>query len=166
MVLMTSKTLIGWEEWFSLPDLGLPAIKAKIDSGAKTSCIHATHIKVIEEDGKKFVTFNVWPVQKTKKVKIKCKAPLLDYRYVSDSGGHKEKRYVIKTPILVSGKTYNIEITLADRKTMAFRMLLGRQAMRTARMAIDPAKSCCLGKHKNKAILKLYEGKIKSASVQ
>ncbi|PIR31744.1 MAG: ATP-dependent zinc protease [Alphaproteobacteria bacterium CG11_big_fil_rev_8_21_14_0_20_44_7] len=154
---MTTKTLVGWEEWFSLPELGLPAIKAKIDSGAKTSSIHATQIKVSEEDGRQYVSFNVCPLQKTVKHKLRCKALLVDRRYVSDSGGHKEKRYVIKTPIVVNGKSYDIEITLADRKTMAFRMLLGRKAMRAAHIIVDPAKSCCLGKHKNSEIKTLYE---------
>ena len=158
MALITTKTLVGWEEWFSLPDLGLPAIKAKIDSGAKTSSIHANRIKVFEEDGKKFVSFWIYPIQKTGEYRTKCIAPLVDQRYVSDSGGHREKRYVIKTKIgFNGGKEKEIEITLADRKTMAFRMLLGREAMKKCHMIVDPSQSCCLGKMKIKEAKKLYE---------
>ena len=160
MALITTKTLVGWEEWFKLPDLDLPAIKAKIDSGAKTSSIHANRIKVFEEDGKRMVSFWIYPIQKTTQYRIKCTAPLVDQRLVSDSGGHREKRYVIKTTLgFNDGKEKEIEITLADRKTMAFRMLLGREAMKKCSMIVDPSSSCCLGKMKNKDAKLLYSDK-------
>lgn len=159
MVLIATKTMVGWEEWASLPNLGLPAIKAKIDTGAKTSCLHAFNIKPFTKNGEKFVRFRIHPVQKTKKITVKCEAPLVDRRFVTDSGGHREKRYVIKTPVILGRRTYDIEVTLTDRENMVFRMLLGRQALGKARMIVDPIKSCCLGKRSKDEVLRHYIGR-------
>ena len=156
MVVIATKTVVGWEEWVGLPQLGLPLIKAKVDTGAKTSAIHAENIKVFSKQGKKYVSFHINPIQKSTKIRVKCTAELVDRRYVTDSGGHREKRYVIRTPIIIGRKVYDIELTLSDRQTMVFRMLLGRQAMSKARLMVDPIKSCCLGKRSKEEVIRQY----------
>lgn len=155
--LLKNRTLVGWREWFSLPELGLPAVRAKIDTGAKTSSLHAFNIKIIKKGEDRFAQFDIHPMPKHKNITVTCRAPLVDRRFVTDSGGHREKRYVIKTPIMVNDKLYNIEITLADRETMVFRMLIGRQAMQTANIAVIPSKSHLLGKYDEDEVLELYE---------
>ncbi len=134
---MVEKALIGWQEWCSLPGLGIGSLKAKIDTGAKTSALHATDIKVITIDGQEFVKFCVHEAH--------CIAPLVDTRVVINSGGNREKRHVIKTGIAMGPFKWNIEITLTNRGPMTFRMLLGRQALR-GRFFIDPKKRFALGK--------------------
>ncbi len=156
MVLIATKTIVGWEEWASLPGIGLPLIKAKVDTGAKTSSIHAFDIKIVKKGGRRLVRFKIHPVQKSRKITVKCEAELIDQRYVTDSGGHREKRCVIKTPMILGRKRYDVEVTLADRETMAFRMLLGREAMSKARLIVDPGKSCCLGKRSKQEVLGFY----------
>ena len=160
MVVIATKTLVGWEEWLSLKEIGLPLIKAKIDTGAKTSALHAFKIKPFIMNGQKYASFYIHPMQNNKKVKVKCIAPIVDRRYVSDSGGHKERRFVIETPMTIGRKTYDIEITLTDRDTMSFRMLLGRQALAAAGLIVDPAKSFCLGMNKKADVLGMYRKNI------
>jgi hypothetical protein len=144
--------IIGWREWISLPDLHLPFIKAKVDTGARTSALHSFDLKVTTERGQKRAHFKIHPVQGRNDIIVSCSADVTDYRYVSDSGGHKEKRYVIVTPIEIGGMSWEIELTLANRETMSFRMLLGRSAMKN--LIIEPAHSYLLGKPKG--ILKTY----------
>lgn len=151
------KTLIGWEEWCTFPNLSLPAIKAKIDTGAKTSCLHAFNLKTFTENGQKFVRFAIHPLQNNKKIVRVCTAPVVDYRFVTNSGGKREKRYVIASDITMNEKTWRIEITLTQRDTMSFRMLLGREAMRKGKLIVDPAKSCLLKKIKKLASEQLYK---------
>lgn len=155
--LLKNKTVVGWREWFSLPGLGLPAIRAKIDTGAKTSSLHAFNIKIIKKGLNRFAQFDIHPMPKHKNITVTCRAPLVDRRYVTDSGGHREKRYVINTPILVKDKIYDIEITLADRETMVFRMLLGRQAMHIAGLVVAPGRAHLLGRMQEDEVLELYE---------
>ncbi|MEO0379888.1 MAG: 30S ribosomal protein S6--L-glutamate ligase [Pseudomonadota bacterium] len=119
----------GWEEWVALPDLGLPALKAKIDTGARTSALHANNIEVFGPANKPKVRFNVFPVAGKENVNITCSAPIKDRREVTSSNGEAELRYVIETPLSVGGQTWPIEVTLTDRSTMSARMLLGRQAL-------------------------------------
>jgi len=140
------KTIIGWEEWCALPDLGLPAVKAKIDTGAKTSALHAYDIETFTEDSTDYVRFKIHPLQKNNKLERCCVAPLADYRFVTSSNGEREKRYVIKTRIDFPDTAIEAELTLTSRHNMAFRMLLGREALRKAKFAVDPAKSFLLGK--------------------
>lgn len=147
------KTLIGWEEWCAFPDLGLPAIKAKVDTGAKTSALHAYDIKPFTKEGVKHVRFKIHPLQKNQKLEIECTAPLSDHRSITSSNGEREKRYVIKTPMKIGEKTIATELTLTSRHKMAFRMLLGRDAICKAKLAVDPAKSFLLGKIKDSAEL-------------
>lgn len=144
-----AKTMIGWEEWCAFPDLGLPAIKAKVDTGAKTSSIHAYDIKPVTKDGQKYVRFKIHPLQKNKTLEVQCEAPLSDFRSVTSSNGEREKRYVIKTPMKLGNKTIEAEVTLTSRHKMTFRMLLGRDAIAKAKFTVDPVKSFLLGKVKD-----------------
>ncbi len=138
--------MIGWKEWVSLPKLKLPAVKAKVDTGARTSSLHAFEIKPFMERGTQKVRFSVHPIQGRNDIVVTCEEKVVDHRYVSDSGGHREKRYVIETPIEFGGFSFPIEITLANRETMSHRMLIGRSAMKS--LMIDPAHSYLLGRPK------------------
>ena len=145
------KKMIGWEEWCAFPELGLPAIKAKVDTGAKTSSLHAYDVHTFNQDGQKFVKFKVHPLQKNEELEIECTAPLHDFRGVTSSNGEREKRYVIKTPLKIGDKQIDAEVTLTSRHKMTFRMLLGRDAISKARLTVDPVKSFQCGKIKNPA---------------
>jgi hypothetical protein len=138
--LKKAQITLGWREWVSLPALGLDQIKAKVDTGARTSTLHAFRISEFEADGRQKVEFLVHPNQRDHETVVKCTADIVDRRSVRDSGGHSERRWVIKTPLLLGGRTWPIEMTLTERDNMLFRMLLGRTAM--AGIAIvDPKKS-------------------------
>ncbi|MFQ1699906.1 30S ribosomal protein S6--L-glutamate ligase [Loktanella agnita] len=119
----------GWEEWVSLPALGLPALKAKIDTGARTSALHAYDIEPFGPADKPLVRFSVHPIAGRDDVEVSCSAPLLDQREVTSSNGESENRYVIATEISVAGRIWPIEVTLTDRSSMTSRMLIGRQAL-------------------------------------
>jgi hypothetical protein len=142
------KTRIGWREWVALPALGLSDIKAKIDTGARTSALHAFDVEPYTENGVEMIWFAIHPIQKRNDIVQECRCVLHDQRWVSDSGGHREKRYVIQTDIHMAGQTWPIELTLTNRDTMKFRMLLGRTAM-SGRLVVDPSSSYVLGKRKS-----------------
>lgn len=137
--------ILGWREWAALPDLGLPAIKAKIDTGALTSALHAFLIEPYSQDGRDMVRFLIHPLQRDQDFSIECHYPIHDYRSVSDSGGHREMRHVIRSDLELAGERWPIELTLTNRDTMLFRMLLGRRAM-VDRFLVDPAASYVNGK--------------------
>ncbi|MBU1138420.1 MAG: ATP-dependent zinc protease [Proteobacteria bacterium] len=141
----SDKKMLGWREWLSLPDIGIPAIKAKVDTGAKTSALHAFAVEPFEEGGIAKVRFKIHPLQKKTGVVLTCEAPIADQRVVSDSGGHKELRYIIFTTIVLGGITTHAELTLTDRDSMLFRMLLGRSAM-AGTYIVDPAASYLAGR--------------------
>lgn len=119
----------GWEEWVALPDLGLPALKAKVDTGARTSALHAHDIEVFGPAAKPKVRFNVHPIAGREDISITCSAPLVDRREVTSSNGEGEQRFVISTQLEVGGQSWPIEVTLTNRAGMNSRMLLGRQAL-------------------------------------
>ena len=127
-------TDIGWREWLALPELGLPAIKAKVDTGARTSALHAWWVEPFDDGGAPWLRFAMHPLQRNTDLSTTCTAPIADRRAVSDSGGHREARYVIETLMRIGAHERRIEITLTDRDTMLFRMLLGRTAMRGLRV--------------------------------
>ena len=139
--------IIGWREWVSLPMLGLPDIKAKVDTGARTSSLHAFSLEPYKEGDKDKIKFDIHPVQRDTSQVVTCFADIVDKRWVTDSGGRSEERYVIETPVIIGGQTWNIEITLTERDNMLFRMLLGRRAIRK-RFLINPARSFLTKKNK------------------
>jgi hypothetical protein len=140
--------VIGWREWLALPELHVPYIKAKIDTGARTSALHAFFVEPFIKDDQQMVRFGVHPLQKRLDVEIFCEAPVKDFREVSDSGGHREMRYVIETEILLGEYSRRIEMTLTNRDNMKFRMLLGRTAMEG--LQVIPDQSYLTGRKRHK----------------
>lgn len=138
---------IGWREWIALPDLGIPALKAKIDTGARTSALHAFSVEPFMENGTQKVRFAIHPLQKRTDIELICVADVIDQRYVSDSGGHREMRYVIRSKIIIGTTEIEAEITLTDRDSMQFRMLLGRTAL-AGTFLVAPSLSYCAGPRK------------------
>jgi hypothetical protein len=139
------KPRIGWKEWCALPELNIKEIKAKIDTGACTSALHAQVLSISEYGGEQFIRFRVFPHQSDRYAPKVCKAKLVAKRYVMSSNGQKERRYVIKTRVTVGKTSFLTEITLTDRSPLRFRMLLGRLALRK-NFLIDPAKSHIQGR--------------------
>ncbi len=121
--------IVGWREWVALPDLGLPAVKAKVDTGAKTSSLHAFDIETVHEDGRERVRFAVQPLQQNEQLVVRAVADVADERSVTSSSGHEELRVVIRTPLHLGDAVWPVELTLTDRRAMRLRMLLGRQAL-------------------------------------
>jgi hypothetical protein len=138
---------LGWREWVGLPDLGIRQIKAKVDTGARTSALHAFELRPYVENGRQRVEFSIHPVQKDLETVLTCTADIVDQRIVTDSGGHKEERYVIRTTLSIGSDTWPIEMTLTGRDDMRFRMLLGRTAIKN-RAVVDPGRSYVVGKKK------------------
>lgn len=151
-----TKKIIGWKEWFSLDCIALPAIKGKIDTGAKTSALHAFNIETFYIEDVEYVRFDIHPLQKNKRLVRSCISRVIDRRMVSDSSGKKEKRIVIKSDLKIGDSKIRVELTLTNRDNMSFRMLLGREAIMQAKMVVDISKSFVQGKLKKSKILKLY----------
>lgn len=138
------KASLGWREWVGLPALGLERIKAKVDTGARTSALHASSVTAFAVEGRPWVRFFVQPLQRSQALAVRCEAPVADRRRVRDSGGREELRYVIKTLLRIGSDERLVEMTLTDRNNMGFRLLVGRTAIRD-RYVVDPGRSYLLG---------------------
>ena len=141
---MANKIIVGSEEWCSLPGLGLPAIKARVDSGAATSSLHAFNIVPFQRDGELWISFEVHPLQNDRSVVVRHEAPVLEQRSVRNTSGISENRYVIREELVLGEQRWPIELTLTNRDAMGYRMLLGREAM-VGRVLVDPEGSHQLG---------------------
>ncbi|MEE2825376.1 MAG: RimK/LysX family protein, partial [Planctomycetota bacterium] len=148
-VIMSKLKTLGWREWVRIPDLGIRRIKAKVDTGAKSSCIHAFDVEIVNGDQGSLVSFKIAPRQRTDELLVHVEAPLLEYRQIRSSTGHKTNRPVIRTAIRLAGQRFDIDLTLVDRSEMGFRMLLGRDALR-GRFVVDPSRSYACRKPKPK----------------
>lgn len=161
----TDKLVIGWREWVSLPDLGIRRIKAKVDTGARSSSLHAFRVQEFERDGARWVRFEVHPVQRNSDKTVQAEAPVLEYRSVRSSSGKTTLRPVIVTHIELLGFTWPVELTLANRDEMGFRMLLGRQAFRK-RFLVDGGKSYYGGKPKRRRARRRKAGDLSSRNTR
>lgn len=137
--------VIGWREWISLPELGIDRIKAKIDTGARSSAIHAVGVERFERDDEPWIRFGVQPLQRRNRPQVAVESRLHDERWVRNSGGGRELRPVLLTEVGIGSYRWSIELTLTDRQPMGFRFLLGRQAIR-GRALIDPGSSYRIGR--------------------
>lgn len=142
-----------------LPDLKIPAIKAKVDTGARTSTLHAFMVETFSRNGKR-VRFFVHPLQRRRDLFISCEAPILDERRVRDSGGRTEKRFVIETTVRLGERECTIEATLTNRDDMLFRMLLGRTALRSFGLMVDPGQPYLLGRRPRNAYGKKWRSSV------
>ena len=148
---MTDQTFVlGWREWIVLPELQLGPIKAKVDTGARTSCLHAFELDPFERDGQPWIRFLVHPAQKDDSLVVQCEAPICDQRSVTDSGGHTEQRYVICTPMRIGNWEQKVEMTLTGRDSMRFRMLIGRTTLKAGGFVVNPALSYQTGHRRKK----------------
>lgn len=138
------KISVGWEEWIGMPDIGLPAILAKVDTGARTSALHSFAFEEIEIDGVTHIHFGVQPLADDPKLHVWCNAPLIDYREVISSNGMAEMRPFVQVDLHLAGQSWPIELSLTNRETMNYRMLLGRTAME-GRIVVDPFGACING---------------------
>ncbi len=145
---------VGWREWVQLPDLVDVPIKAKVDTGAKTSSLHAFFIEPYTKDGKPWVKFLLHPNQNDNDLEVECHAQVSDRREVSDSGGHKEKRYVIESTVVLGKQVLIAELTLTDRDSMSFRMLLGRNLLRGS-YSVDSSSSFLMGGSSKKPVRRI-----------
>ena len=134
------RPVIGWREWVRLPGLGIDAIKAKVDTGARSSSLHAYDIERFRRKGVRMVRFRVHPIQRDFRTTVHAEARLVDLRKVRSSSGAVSLRPVIVTAVELAGERWDIEVTLTRRDAMGFRMLLGRQAIR-GRLAVDAGRS-------------------------
>lgn len=143
-VKLQNKLIVGWNEWCSLPDLGISKIKAKIDTGARTSALHADSIREEMVDGEKWIHFNMNPIPTDHKAHVHCFERVVDERNVMSSNGHIEHRYVIETTLKMADKQWLIKITLSNRDPLRYQMLIGRTAMRK-RLIVEPGRKLLLG---------------------
>jgi ribosomal protein S6--L-glutamate ligase len=157
------KIIVGSEEWCTFDSLGVPLIKARVDSGAKTSSLHAFNIQAFKRKTVPWVSFEVHPLQNDRRTVVRCEHPVFDKRTVKSSNGTSEKRYVILTPMTLSGQSWDIELTLTNRDSMGYRMLLGREAM-DGRILVDPSERNICGDKTEAEILAAYGEADKSQS--
>ena len=141
----TPISIVGWREWLSLPELRIPGIKAKVDTGARSSALHTHDFELFERDGGEWVSFHLHPLPRTNRVLLSCEAPVLGFREVKDSGGHLENRPFIHTKARIGAHEWEIDISLTNREGMKFRMLLGREAL-AGGFLVNPSTSYLIGK--------------------
>ncbi len=153
--MLKEKIILGSEEWCAFPELGIPAIKARVDSGAKTSALHAINITPFVKNEENWIRFDINPIQNNLKTVIHCEAKLIDKRIVKSSSGFREQRYVIQSKIEIGSEDWNIEMTLTNRDSMGFRMLLGREAM-SGRILVDPEEKYLLGQTTHEQLKSYY----------
>ena len=155
MTTINNKFIAGSEEWCSLPQLDIAAVKARVDSGAKTSSIHAFNIEPFTRNSNQWVRFDLHPLQKSRRATTRCEAPVVARRTIRSSNGLSEKRFVISTPLTLNGQSWDIELTLTNRDAMGYRMLLGREAM-SGRILVDSEAEFLLGEVSDAEIELLY----------
>ncbi len=141
----SAKFLVGWREWLALPDLGIPGIKAKVDTGARTSALHTHDYEMFRRGGKEWVRFHLHPLRHNEEVQISCEAEVTDVREVRDSGGHAETRPFIETTARIGKFEWPLALSLTNRESMKFRMLLGRRAL-AGYFLVDSFGSYLMGK--------------------
>lgn len=142
---MTDFPQVGWREWVTFPDLDLPPVKAKVDTGARTSAIHAYDVRREDRDGQPWAVFEVHPHQRDDQTSLTIAAPIVDERAITSSNGEVEDRLVVTMRIALGQHEHDIEVTLTNRDSMGFRMLLGRTAVAGAAL-VDPSRSYLLGR--------------------
>lgn len=147
-ILENDLTMTGWREWISLPELGIRRIKAKIDTGAKTSTLHAFNLQRFKKNAQHWVKFSVHPMQENEDIVISTEAEIIDIRWVMDSGGRRERRFFINTQLVIGKQNWPIEISLTNRDMMRFRMLLGRTALKN-HLIVNPALSYLISDKEN-----------------
>lgn len=140
---LKSKLIAGWREWAQLPDLHIEKIKVKVDTGAKTSSLHAFDISPFTYMGEEWIQFDIHPFQDNDTITHTCTCPIVDYRWITSSSGHKQQRFIIHTTLKLGEFSSVIEISLANRDEMGFRMLLGRKALK-GKILVDPSHSFLL----------------------
>jgi hypothetical protein len=148
------KIIVGWREWISVPGLNIKGIKAKIDTGARTSALHAINLKPFEKDGQLKIKFGVYPLQRRNDIVVNCQADVIDHRRVTSSDGQSEMRYIVHASIKLEDLFWPVELSLTNRKSMRFRMLLGRSAI-SGSVMVDPARSYIMGRKLSKVYSKL-----------
>ena len=153
-----SLSTIGWREWLALPEFNIHRIKAKIDTGARTSALHAFFVDPYLKGSQHWIMFGIHPHQHNLDIVVECHAPVKDRRLVSDSGGHNTRRYVIETQMILGHSVITAEMTLTNRDSMKFRMLLGRTAMQN-NFLINPQASYLMGKP-DKDLYKTCQGQL------
>ena len=152
---MDHKVIVGSQEWCALPGLGLPAIKARVDSGAATSSLHAFNITPFQRAGTDWISFEVHPLQNDRSVVVRHEAPVVQLRGVKNTSGLVESRYVIREQLVLGDQQWPIELTLTNRDAMGHRMLLGREAM-VGRVLVDPEGSHHLVQYSSEAVEAMY----------
>ncbi|MEZ0577443.1 ATP-dependent zinc protease [Nocardioides sp. MH1] len=140
-------SVAGWREWVSLPELGVDWVKAKLDTGARTSSLHAFDIEELERDGARWVRFGIHPWQRSAADSVTAELPVHDVRHVRSSSGHVQERYVVLMAIRIGTRRIRTEVTLSRRDEMGFRLLVGREALRQG-FVVDPARSYLGGRPK------------------
>jgi|TARA_B110000879_G_scaffold34019_1_gene46829 ribosomal protein S6--L-glutamate ligase len=153
---LENRIIVGSVEWLALPSLGIPKTKVRVDSGAKTSSLHAFNIRAFKRGNVAWVSYEVHPLQNNRKVIVRCENEVVDRRSIKSSSGTSEKRYIIRTTIMLSDRSWEIEISLTNRDSMGYRMLLGREAMQD-RILVDPSASYLCGELSKDAANNLYE---------